>query len=103
MGNVTGRQLTIDRIKEVKPSALHVLHHNFAITIRMVLSKNLLLLLEKISRKGLRRSGYIIYAEALYPKNVAGLKLRPKVRKEEGGLTTEMGPTTMYGHSVLNM
>ena len=65
----------------------------------MVLSKNLLLLLEKISRKGRR---YIIYAEALYPKNVAaGLKLRPKVRKEEGGLTTEMGSD--YGHSVLNM
>ena len=65
----------------------------------MVLSKNLLLL-EKISRKGRR---YIIYAEALYPKNVAaGLKLRPKVRKEEGGgLTTEMGSD--YGHSVLNM
>ena len=64
----------------------------------MVLSKNLLLL-EKISRKGRQ---YIIYAEALYPKNVAaGLKLRPKVRKEEGGLTTEMGSD--YGHSVLNM
>ena len=75
----------------MKPSALHVLHHNFAITIRMVLSKNLLLLLEKISRKGLRRSGYIIYAEALYPKNVAGLKLRPKVRKEEGGVDNGNG------------
>ena len=67
----------------------------------MVLSKNLLVPLEKISRKG-RRWRYIIYAEALYPKNVAaGLKLRPKVRKEEGGLTTEMGSD--YGHSVLNM
>ena len=54
----------------------------------MVLSKNLLLL-EKISRKGRR---YIIYAEALYPKNVAaGLKLRPKVRKEEGGVDNGNG------------